>query len=181
MSLVAIWAQAHDRAIGKDGSMPWHLPEDLAHFKRLTSGHPVIMGSRTYDSLGGKYRPLPNRRNIILTRSDREFPGCETVSSIEEVRDMFDGELAWIMGGGQVYEAAMPYLDGIVVTDIDLAVPGADAFAPQLPNWDVVGAEPDRGWLTSRTGLRYRFTALARRGSSPWTEDPLLEPDHSQG
>ncbi|WP_054952434.1 dihydrofolate reductase [Flaviflexus massiliensis] len=174
MSLVAIWAQAHGRAIGRDGTMPWHLPEDLAHFKRMTTGHPVIMGSRTYDSLGEKYRPLRGRRNIVITRSNREFPGCETVSSLKQARDMFADELAWIMGGAQIYEAAMPYLDGIVVTDIDMEVEGADAFAPPLPDWDVVGAEPDRGWLTSKNGLQYRFTALAKRGSSPWDSDPFL-------
>ena len=86
MSLVSIWAQAHSRAIGKDGTMPWHLPEDLAHFRRLTTGHPVIMGRATWESLGTKYQPLPGRRNIILTRSGMTFPGCETVSSFEEAK-----------------------------------------------------------------------------------------------
>lgn len=177
MSLVAIWAQAHDRAIGRDGTMAWHLPEDLAHFKRLTTSHPVIMGRRTYESLEEKYRPLPGRRNIVVTRTRRLFPGCDVVSSLEEAQQLVGDQLAWVMGGAQIYEASIPLLDGIVVTDIDITVEGADAFAPPLPvtGWDIVSADPDRGWHTAKNGMKYRFTALSRRGSSPWETDPLSE------
>ena len=177
MSLAAIWAQGHGRAIGRDGAMAWHVPEDLEHFKRLTVGHPVIMGRATYDSLGEQYRPLKGRRNIVVTRSGRSFPGCETAASLEEACTLAGEGLVWIMGGAQIYEVAIPMLDGVVVTDIDIDVPGADAFAPPLPNWtsdwELIGADPDRGWQTSSTGLRYRFTALRRRGTDPWGGDPL--------
>ncbi|WP_182354505.1 dihydrofolate reductase [Flaviflexus huanghaiensis] len=179
MTLAAIWAQGHGRAIGRAGSMAWHVPEDLHHFKRLTMGHTVIMGRATYDSFGEKYRPLEGRRNIVVTRSGRTFPGCETAASLEEARDMAGDGLSWIIGGAQIYEQAAPMLDGYVVTDIDVDVPGADAFAPPLPDWsspdwEIVGADPDRGWHTSSTGLRYRFTALKRRGTEPWSGNPLL-------
>lgn len=184
MSLAAIWAQAHNRAIGKNGGMPWHLPEDLAHLRRLTMGQPVIMGRATWDSLGEKYQPLPGRRNIVLTRSGDPIVGCETVSSFDEAKELVAGELAWVMGGAQVYEAAMPHIDGIVVTDIDIDVPGADAFAPVLPDWvtsglpewEVVRSDPHRGWHTAANGMNYRFTALKRRGTEPWNGDPLAHP-----
>lgn len=178
MTLAAIWAQGHGRAIGKGGAMAWHVPEDLAHFKRLTLGHPVIMGRATYDSLGERHRPLPGRRNIVLTRSGQSFPGCETAGSLEEARALIGDEFGWVMGGAQIYEAAVPLLDGYVVTDIDVDVPGADAFAPALPDWsspdwELVGADPDRGWHLSSSGLRYRFTALRRRGTDPWGGNSL--------
>ncbi|MBM9433426.1 dihydrofolate reductase [Flaviflexus equikiangi] len=181
MTLAAIWAQGHDRAIGRGGRMAWSVPEDFAHFKRMTLGHPVIMGRATYDSLGEKYRPLPGRRNIVLTRSSLEFPGCETAASLDDARARVEGQFAWIIGGAQVYEEALPYVDGLIVTDIDVDVPGADAFAPVLPDWfsadapewEIVGADPERGWHTSSTGISYRFTALQRRGTTPWVENPL--------
>lgn len=161
--------------------MPWHLPEDLAHFRRHTMGHPVIMGRATYESLDERFRPLPGRRNIILTRSGRRFPGAETASSFEEARALVGGELAWVMGGAQVYEAAMPYVDGIIVTDIDIDIGSADAVAPILSDWatpgprtwEVVGSDPDRGWHQAANGIHYRFTALKRRGTDPWDGNPL--------
>ena len=178
MSLAAIWAQGHRRAIGRDGTMPWHLPEDLRHFKRLTSGHPVIMGMTTWHSLGNN-QPLPGRRNIVLSRSVTDVPGAETAASLDEARALVGDQLGWVMGGAQVYEAAMPYIDGIVVTDIDIDIPDADAFAPALPSWtdaaawEIVGSDPDRGWHRSATGLAYRYTALTRIGTTPWAGDPL--------
>ncbi|WP_193314982.1 dihydrofolate reductase [Georgenia thermotolerans] len=160
-----IWAQAHDRVIGADGGMPWHLPEDLAHFKRTTSGSAVVMGRATWDALDPRFRPLPGRRNVVLTRQERfAAEGADVVGSLEEALRLA-GDDGWVIGGGQILVEALPRADRLVVTDIDLAVDG-DARAPAIDDtvWEIESADPDRGWHTSRTGLRYRITAYRRRG-----------------
>lgn len=132
-----IWAQARDRVIGKDGVMPWHLPEDLAHFKRTTLSHPVIMGRRTWDSIPPRFRPLPGRRNIVVTRQQHwSAAGAERAASLPEALRMCQGaEQAWVIGGAQIYAQALPLADELVVTEIDAAVDG-DAFAPAIgPEW----------------------------------------------
>ncbi|WP_311777419.1 dihydrofolate reductase [Trueperella abortisuis] len=167
-----IWAQGHDRAIGRAGAMAWHLPEDIRFFKRMTTGHPVIMGRKTWDSLEERYRPLPGRTNIVLTR-DTGFSadGALVAASLDEailVGEEAAGEsgLVWIVGGAQLYEAAMKKAGGVVVTDIDIDVPGADAFAPAVPfNWEPVGTEPMRGWHVAQNGMRFRITAYRPRRS----------------
>ena len=166
MRIGMIWAQAEGGVIGKDGDMPWRLPEDLAHFKRVTLGAPVIMGRRTWESLPERFRPLAGRDNIVVSRN-RSFdaPGATVVASLEAALETLaagggvDGEpapeVAWVMGGGQLYRAAMPLADELVVTRIALEVPAPDTFAPTIgPEWELV----DPGTLeTSRTGLGYRF------------------------
>lgn len=165
MTLRAIWAQAHDRAIGAAGDMPWHLPEDLAYFKAATLGVPVVMGRRTWESFPPQWRPLPRRENIVVTRNaDFEAPGATIVPSLEEgVRVARESSAdAWVIGGAQIYEQAMPILDELWVTEIDLDVEG-DAFAPEIGSgWRVVRADPADGWHTSASGLRYRFLVYAR-------------------
>ena len=105
------------------------------------------------------------------------MPSLPIARSCAWAQQLVGDQLAWVMGGAQIYEASIPLLDGIVVTDIDITVEGADAFAPPLPvtGWDIVSADPDRGWRTAKNGMKYRFTALSRRGSSPWETDPLSE------
>lgn len=164
-----IWAEARgadgNGAIGRGGEMPWHLPEDLAHFKRETLGAPVIMGRRTWASLPERFRPLPGRENVVVTR-DRGFdaPGAIAVHSIDEalaeIRDR-GAELAWIMGGGELYRAAMPLAAELIVTRIELDVPDADTFAPQIgPEWRL--ADPGER-LVAASGLGYRFERWLRR------------------
>ena len=128
-----IWAQAHDRVIGKDGVMPWHLREDLAHFKRVTLNHPVIMGRRTWDSIPAPYRPLPGRFNVVITRQlDWQAEGAHRASSLGEALHPFQPtETVWIIGGAQIYAQALPLADEVVVTEIDADFEG-DAFAPAL-------------------------------------------------
>lgn len=170
-----IWAEARGGVIGRDGDMPWHLPEDLAHFKRETLGAPMIMGRRTWESLPERFRPLPGRANIVVTR-DAAFraPGARVVTSLEAALAAARGEAAsnpedsgsraavsaWVMGGGQLYAAAMPFADELVVTRIELDVPGADTFAPEIASdWTLTDpGEP----LRSATGLGYRFERWAR-------------------
>lgn len=167
MLIGLIWAQGHDRAIGADGALPWHVPEDMALFRRLTRGRPVIMGRTTWQSLADAYRPLPGRANIVLTRSPAfEAPGAHIAHSWEgacRVAANTGNELAWCIGGAQLYHAAIADADILCVTDIDTSVPGADAFAPEVPaEFEIVASEPARGWLRSKGGLAYRFTLYAR-------------------
>lgn len=158
-----IWAQAHDRVIGRDGDIPWYLPEDLAHFRRETDGDAVIMGRTSWDALPPAYRPLPGRRNIVLSRrAGFQAPGAEVVSSLEEALDRVSDEPAWICGGASVYAEALPVADLLVVTDIDATVDG-DAFAPPIGSeWKVTRREPSDGWAHGRGGLPYRISWYER-------------------
>lgn len=162
----AIWAQARTGAIGAGGDMPWDVPEDLAHFKRATAGHPVVMGRRTWISFPDQWRPLPGRANIVVTR-DTSFAadGASVVHSLEEGIELARGidEDVWIIGGGQVYEQALPVTEELWVTEIDVAAEG-DAHAPEIAApWRVVSADPPApGWHTSTTGTRYRFLVYRR-------------------
>ena len=152
-----IWARAANGVIGADGDMPWHLPEDLAHFRAVTTGATVVMGRRTWESIPERFRPLPGRRNVVLTRDPAwRADGADVVHDLATALDT--DEPVWIMGGGQVYAAAMPFADRIAETQIDLDVAG-DTRAPAIgPEWRPA-AEP---WQESRTGLRYRFVDWTR-------------------
>ena len=148
-----VWAQTTKGVIGKDGAIPWHIPEDMAHFKALTMGHPVIMGRKTWDSLPARFRPLSGRRNIVVTRQpDWTADGAEPVSSPARALDR-SGTL-WIMGGSELYSAAMPFADALHVTEIDADIDG-DTYAPTIgPNWNHDNAP----WhLSPGQNLRYRF------------------------
>lgn len=159
MSLGLIWAQSKAGVIGRDGRLPWHLPEDLAHFRAVTVGHPVIMGRLTWESLPRRFRPLPGRRNLVLTRqAGWSAAGAEPVSSLAGARQRIGSEPAWVIGGGQVYHAALPYAGVAEVTEIDIDVPGGTTRAPDLTGWTRRSAGP---WQLSATGLRFRFLVFA--------------------
>ncbi len=164
MRVGMIWAAARSGAIGRDGDMPWHLPEDLAHFKQVTLGAPVIMGRRTWESLPERFRPLPGRENIVVTRdADYVALGAAVRSSLEEALHLVDNteaEIVWIMGGGEMYRAALPFADELVVTRIELDVPDADTFAPEIDaEWQLVDSGSP---AVSGTGLGYRFERWER-------------------
>ena len=169
MSLSVVWAQSSDRYIGTDGVLPWYLPEDLARFRSLTSGHPVIMGRATWQSLPDRFRPLPGRDNIVLSRvatqgdvADGPFVGSTVVGAVEEALALVEGRKAWVIGGAQVYRAFLPHADRLEITQVDTVV-GGDTRAPVLDRgWGVAEREPAQGWLTSTTGLRYRFLSFVR-------------------
>jgi dihydrofolate reductase len=115
--------------IGINNTLPWRLPEDLAHFKRVTSGHPIIMGRKTYDSIG---RPLPNRRNIVITRDAAwQRDGVEAVGSVEAALALVGAERAYLIGGAQIYAAAMDLVDELIVTEIGQTF-ACDAFFPPI-------------------------------------------------
>jgi len=154
-----VWAQSTSGVIGRAGDIPWHLPEDLAHFKKVTSGHTVVMGRRTWDSLPASVRPLPGRRNIVLSRQqDFVAEGAEVVGSLDEA---LTAPGTWVIGGGQIYSLALPYATRCEVTEVDINLPrdDDDALAPVLDEaWRGETGE----WLTSRSGLRYRFHRYCR-------------------
>lgn len=157
--LAAIWAQSADGVIGVDGALPWHLPEDLVRFRDLTAGHLVIMGRRTWDSLPARFRPLPGRENVVLTRSRKDLPGATVVADVDAALAVARGRDAWVIGGAQVYAALLPHVDRLEVTDVDLVV-GDGTRAPVLGGtWVPVEVGE---WRTSGTGLRYRFRSLRR-------------------
>ena len=144
-----VWAQSANGVIGRDGTLPWHLPEDLKHFRALTAGATVLMGRRTWESLPPRFRPLPGRRNLVLSRTPQE--GVETFPDLAQALAAVSGDV-WVIGGAAVYRAALPFADRIVVTEIREIFEG-DTHAPDL------GRSPDSvgPWQESSTGLHYRF------------------------
>ena len=155
MKLHLIYARARNGVIGVNNQLPWHLPEDLAHFKRATLGCPVIMGRKTWDSLPPKFRPLPGRLNVVVTRqADWQAPGVLRAGSITEAMQLCPPETdAWVMGGAEIYAQALPWASTAVVTEIDQDFEG-DAFAPALnADWQEVARESH----TSAQGLPFSF------------------------
>jgi dihydrofolate reductase len=128
LDLSMVIAMDRHRAIGKNGQLPWRLPDDLKHFKARTLGKPVIMGRKTFDSIG---RPLPERRNIVLTR-DPNFsaPGIEIVHSLEQALNGLEGQVA-VIGGGELCALAMPLAHRLELTLVNTVVENADAFFPE--------------------------------------------------
>ena len=156
MDLNMIVAVGRNGAIGRKGELIWYIPEDLKRFKRLTTGHPVIMGRTTWESLPKK--PLPGRRNIVLTtRKDMNFPGAETAGSIAEAMEMTAGEEPFVIGGAAVYNEMMPYVGKLYLTEIDSDAPDADAFLNLNLNekWEI---ESQSEWHSTPEGVKYRYT-----------------------
>jgi len=155
MALHLIFARAANGVIGHNNTLPWHLPEDLAHFKRTTLGCPVIMGRKTWDSLPPKFRPLPGRLNVVVTRqADWQAPGAVCAHSLPEALTLCPpGNDAWVIGGAEIYAQALPLASSAVVTEIDADYEG-DAFAPALgPHWH----ETSREAHVAASGLRFSF------------------------
>ena len=162
MNLALVAAMTEDRVIGRGNGLPWHLPEDLRHFKRLTLGHPVIMGRRTWESVG---TPLPGRHNIVVTRQEAwTDAGAERSASLEAALALADDgvpERIWVIGGGQLFGEAIDLADLLEVTELDVGVEG-DTLAPDRTGWVTVATDPEDGWHTSGGGIRYRFLRLVR-------------------
>jgi dihydrofolate reductase len=158
VGLSLIWAQSSSGVIGRDNAIPWRVPEDMARFRELTTGHTVIMGRRTWDSLPARFRPLPDRRNVVLSRqAGFAAEGAEVVTAL----DAAPLDDAWVIGGSLVYGLALPHATRCEVTevDIDLRREDDDALAPMLDgSWR--GTEGP--WRDSSSGLRYRFASFSR-------------------
>ena len=161
MKLHLIYARARNGTIGKDGQMPWHLPEDLAHFKRVTLGQPVIMGRKTWDSLPAKFRPLPGRLNVVVTRQPGwAAEGTVVAHSLEAACAACPPDsTAWVIGGAELYAQALTLASVAVVTEIDADFEG-DAFAPRFgPAW----VETSRESQASTNGLTFSFVTYQKQ------------------
>jgi dihydrofolate reductase len=145
LHLTAVVAMTPGRVIGLNGSLPWHLPADLAFFKKTTSGHPIVMGRKTYDSIG---RPLPKRRNIVLTRDPRwTAEGVEVIHTPQELYRLPEiGGQVFIIGGSEIYGAFMPYLAELLISHLSQNYPG-DTFFPEFeshfPYSDLIESHPE--------------------------------------
>ena len=161
MTVAMIWAEARGGVIGADGGIPWRLPGEQAMFKQRTTGSTVVMGRATWESLPPRVRPLPGRRNVVLTRTPGwSADGAETAGSVAEVLARHDD--LWVIGGAAVYAAFLPVAGLIVRTEVDLDVDG-DTVAPVLgDDWR---AAPS-GWRTTDDGVRWRVVEYVRAPSA---------------
>ena len=154
-----IWAQSTSGVIGRGGDIPWQLPEDQTRFKELTVGRAVVMGRLTWESLPERVRPLPGRKNVVLTRqADYMADGAHVVPTLQ---DALTDDITWVIGGEQIYGLALPIATRCEVTEVEIDLPrdDGDAMAPVLDEaW--VGTEGE--WLPSSSGLRYRFFSYVR-------------------
>lgn len=161
-AIVAIAAIGRNRELGKDNELLWKIPDDLKRFKERTTGHPIILGRKTFESIVGYLgKPLPNRQNIVVTRdSGWSYEGVTTASSVQEAIDkaqMMDSEQVSIGGGAQIYEAALPYTDTLLLTIVD-AEAEADSFFPDFADSFTAVSREDR----EHEGLKYAFVELQR-------------------
>jgi dihydrofolate reductase len=161
LKLTLIVARARNGVIGRDNALPWRLREDMARFKRITMGHPIVMGRKTWDSIG---RPLPGRRNIVVTRNaDWQASGAEAATSLEaalalckDVPDVF------VIGGTQIYAQALPMADDVLLTEIDRDIEG-DAFFPSLDAREWTKLSREEHVDAGPDALPYAFVHYARR------------------
>ncbi|GAB2501494.1 dihydrofolate reductase [Lysobacter humi (ex Lee et al. 2017)] len=175
MRVSIVVAYDHARAIGVDGGLPWHLPDDLKRFKALTLGKPLLMGRLTAESLG---RALPGRTNLVLTRSGRvPFAGMQAVGSFDEALAAARAESATelaVIGGGAVFEAALPIATHLHLTEVDTRVPRADAWFPPIDaqGWREVRREHHAA--DARHAFAFDFVDLERAGSTA-AEAPRID------
>ncbi len=159
MIVSAIVAIAENNAIGKSNQLLWHMPNDLKHFKDITSGRTIIMGRKTFDSVG---KPLPKRRNIVVTQQNITIPGCEVVKSIEDALVLCEGEdEVFIAGGAQIYKLAMPLTDRIYLTIIH-KVFDADTFFPSIDKNDWKEVKREDFDADEKNAYPYSFITLER-------------------
>lgn len=162
-----VWGQSRNGLIGREGMMPWHLAEDVAHFRAVTFGHPVIMGRSTWESLPAESRPLPGGPNIVIAAQPNwSAPGATRAgnfyAALVAAGTAAPEDQIWIMGAACFDTDAMDLADTAVITRIDFDIEG-DAFAPALgPEWVLAAADPADGWHTSKDGTRYRFETWQR-------------------
>lgn len=161
MDINMILAVGKDGSIGRDGELIWKIPNDLKRFKELTTGHPVVMGRKTWESLPKK--PLPGRRNIVISRNPSFNPeGAEKVSSIEEAMILTAEDSPFIIGGAQIYNSFLPFITRLYLTEIDGTDPEADAFFYFQPDslWEKIEeTDPE----ISPGGVSYRYVTYRRK------------------
>ncbi|MSR85205.1 dihydrofolate reductase [Candidatus Uhrbacteria bacterium] len=149
MAISLIAAVAKNGCIGKNNQLPWSLPEDLRHFKELTTGHSVLMGRKTWESIPEKFRPLPNRKNIVLTRQeDYQVPsGVDCYTTLDEALRVHQAENIFVIGGAEIYQQALPLAHKLYLTEVDQTIDG-DAFFPCInqTDWKETAREPHEGF-----------------------------------
>ena len=140
----AIAAMSLNRVIGKDNRLPWHLPEELKWLRKITHGQVIVMGRKTFESMG---RPMPDRENIVLTRSDIEIPGVRILRGLDEVEKIKTDKEIWIFGGAEIYRQALPQCSDLYLTVVNLQVEDGDVFFPEFENdfelKEVIRREPE--------------------------------------
>ena len=157
--LYAIVAHDQNRLIGGGNDLLWHLPNDLKYFKERTRGFPIIMGRKTFDSLG---RPLPGRRNMVITRqADWTAEGVEVFGSLEDTLAALNGADAYIVGGGEIYRVALPSVDVLYVTEVHAAIDGGDTWFPNYSEGFTETAREDHP-ADERHAYAYSFVTLIR-------------------
>ena len=157
--LYAIVAHDQNRLIGGGNDLLWHLPNDLKYFKERTRGFPIIMGRKTFDSLG---RPLPGRRNMVITRqADWTAEGVEVFGSLEDTLAALNGADAFIVGGGEIYRVALPSVDVLYVTEVHAAIDGGDTWFPNYSEGFTETAREDHP-ADERHAYAYSFVTLIR-------------------
>ena len=160
MMVTIVVAISENNAIGKNNQLLWYLPADLKHFKNITTGHTVIMGRKTYDSVG---KPLPNRRNIIITRQDITIEGCEVVKSIEDALALSTGEEeVFIVGGAEIYKQSIHLTNRIYLTIVHQKF-DADSFFPEINYDEWQQTEREDHQPDEKNKLPYSFITLERR------------------
>lgn len=161
--IVIVAAVAKNGVIGKGNAIPWRLPEDIAHFKTLTTGHTVVMGRKTWESLPSRFRPLPGRHNIVVTRNpDYQAPGADVAHSLDEAIKLGAGDTAlFIIGGAELYAQALPLAQRLELTEIDAEIDG-DAYFPAFDRTQWIETKREAG--TSGEGLAYAFVTYERVG-----------------
>ncbi|MBR5035482.1 MAG: dihydrofolate reductase [Bacteroidales bacterium] len=156
-----IVAVSDNLAIGRAGDMPWHISADLKYFKRITLNHTVIMGRRTWESIGS--RPLKNRRNIVVSSTLEPGEGFEVASSLKKALEMASGEEVFIMGGGRLYAQAISVAERLYVTHVHTVVEDADTFFPEITTKEWLLADRSETETDPASGLTYEFTVYDRK------------------
>jgi dihydrofolate reductase len=160
MEFSIIVATSKNNVIGRDGGIPWHLSADLKRFKSLTTGHPIVMGRRTFESIG---RPLPGRRNIVISNSVNAIEGCDVIKSVDDLLNdkSLDG-MIFIIGGGEIYKQFLPYAKKVYLTEVETEIADGDTFFPELNpmEWIEVGRESHEA--DEKNDFNYSFVDYER-------------------
>ena len=160
MEISIIVATSKNNVIGRDGGIPWHLSADLKRFKALTTGHPIVMGRRTFESIG---RPLPGRRNIVISNSVNAIEGCDVIKSVDDLLNdkSLDG-MIFIIGGGEIYKQFLPYSKKVYLTEVETEIADGDTFFPELNPlvWIEVGRESHEA--DEKNDFNYSFVDYER-------------------
>ena len=159
--VILVAARARNGVIGRDNELPWRLKADLAHFRRVTMGHPIVMGRKTWESLPDAFRPLPGRRNIVVSRqAGLLLSGAEVMDSLEAVRAALAGQSGpvFVIGGADIYRQAIGWADRLELTEVDMS-PSGDALFPEI---DAAWQRQTHPLMRADSGLAYRFVTYVR-------------------